>query len=589
MGDPELRSDETILVRTHGIYVKSIPFEGILTNRRILLFDKAKGFQPPKEVTLASLKDVEPGENAIRDQVITLSMVTKTGETRQMILTFSRQAGGNRIKERDEWMKFLRVHTGPSFEQSVRRSAPAPEQEVRFPEQPSAPRIEIINSPIPQNPQGSGRIPIRKEVEAARPVKRIIESAPAQSPEPVRAESAPIHEPPAPSFGLYCSRCGNKVAESSAFCNRCGSPIASPASAPAAVHPAAPQPVRETVSEPVPASRRNEKVTGQIAIPVDDELSWEDMPEQPVRPIRQQIRPTIPAMIPEEEFDQEPSIAPTPPESRPPVKVKKARKGFLPRLFSPKELGPTPLKPESMPTRSTPPSPKKPKRRSGPGWRPGKKTIIAAVGIVIIIVVLLAGVLVVYPMISVGGLKLPGGSSSGTTTPTPSATTTTGGSSTPSAQGTLVIPKETTPVPIPATGVYVHVDYIGGWKGTYGTPAETQSVQDSGEKILEVVNATGTVQATIAKLDSSTKHSITVEIYKNGKLLTSGSTDAALGKVTLSVDVTTGVAKTPQTSPGTAVVATTAPAKAGSTTSPAAANVTVTKTTTPVTNTTAAK
>ncbi|MFA5416227.1 MAG: hypothetical protein WC295_12085, partial [Methanoregula sp.] len=32
--DPALRSDEIVLVRTQGVYVKSIPFEGILTDRR---------------------------------------------------------------------------------------------------------------------------------------------------------------------------------------------------------------------------------------------------------------------------------------------------------------------------------------------------------------------------------------------------------------------------------------------------------------------------------------------------------------------------------------------------------------------------
>ena len=150
-----------------------------------------------------------------------------------------------------------------------------------------------------------------------------------------------------------------------------------------------------------------------------------------------------------------------------------------------------------------------------------------------------------------------------------------------------MIPKETAAVSIPTTGVWVHVNYIGRYKGTYGLPADLQTADDSGEKVYEVLNATGTVQATIAKLDSSTKHPITVEIYKNGKVLTSGTTDASLGKGTLSVDTTTGVAKAPQISPGTGAATTTAPVKAGGTVS-SSANVTATKTTVPVTNTTVA-
>ena len=56
MGDPELRSDETILIRSNGILVKSIPFEGILTNKRIFLVDRAKNLLPPKEISLADGK-----------------------------------------------------------------------------------------------------------------------------------------------------------------------------------------------------------------------------------------------------------------------------------------------------------------------------------------------------------------------------------------------------------------------------------------------------------------------------------------------------------------------------------------------------
>ena len=52
MGDPELRSDEKVLARTPGVYVKSIPFEGILTNKRIILIDRAKNLLPPKEIPL---------------------------------------------------------------------------------------------------------------------------------------------------------------------------------------------------------------------------------------------------------------------------------------------------------------------------------------------------------------------------------------------------------------------------------------------------------------------------------------------------------------------------------------------------------
>ena len=124
MGDPELRSDESVLLRTQGIFVKSIPFEGILTNKRIILVDRATNLLPQKEIPLVTLKDFQAGENAIRDQIIILSVMAKTGETRQMILTFSRQTGGTRIKERDDWMRVLKENTSSSFEQVIRKVMP---------------------------------------------------------------------------------------------------------------------------------------------------------------------------------------------------------------------------------------------------------------------------------------------------------------------------------------------------------------------------------------------------------------------------------------------------------------------------------
>ena len=142
MGDPDLRSDEMVLVRTQEVYVKSIPFEGILTNKRIVLVDRAKNLLPPKEIPLATIKDVEGGENAIRDPVVTVTVITRSGETRQIVLTFTRTAGGNRIKERDEWVKTLKENVSSSFEQVIRKVIPGTDQPQRRPLSAPSPLIE---------------------------------------------------------------------------------------------------------------------------------------------------------------------------------------------------------------------------------------------------------------------------------------------------------------------------------------------------------------------------------------------------------------------------------------------------------------
>ena len=157
MADPELRSDEKVLIRTQGVYVKSIPFEGILTNKRIILIDRAKNLLPSKEIPLVTIKEVESGENAIRDQIIMLSVMAKTGETRQMILTFSRQAGGNRIKERDAWVRVIKENASSSFDQVIRNVIPGPEPALRRAE--PADRPEIRDRPL-SRPAGS---PVRRE------------------------------------------------------------------------------------------------------------------------------------------------------------------------------------------------------------------------------------------------------------------------------------------------------------------------------------------------------------------------------------------------------------------------------------------
>jgi hypothetical protein len=95
-----------------------------------------------------------------------------------------------------------------------------------------------------------------------------------------------------------------------------------------------------------------------------------------------------------------------------------------------------------------------------------------------------------------------------------------------------------TPVPtVPAEGVYVHIKYLGGFTGTYGMPTALQPVTSSGDRYYPVENATGTVQASITKLDDSIKQTLIVEILNNGRILTSGNTTAANGNIRVSANI----------------------------------------------------
>jgi len=537
MDDPELKSDETVLVRTPGIFVKSIPFEGILTDKRIILVDRAKNLLPPKEIPLATIKDLQPGENAIRDQTITLSVLAKNNATRQVILTFSRVSGGNRLKERDEWVQQIRDHRPSTFGQAIRKAIPGREPAPKKKEGAPSLKIEIVGSPV-VSPQPVKTEPGNVPLATASP-----EISPQLSPQqPVASQL---------SFGTFCTRCGNRVPDGSAFCNKCGTRIVTPGdSAPA---PAIPQvPVSQPVSTSHIPTKKERPIDREIqSIEPLMERSAIKIPRDPLREVQPEQQPVSPQIsspvvlpvVPRQVLPRPESPAapvtttlpetPEPPQASPAPELpqkKPTPRRFVPRLFSPRDLPPTPPVPGSMPAAASP-TPQKSHR--------GKGKFIAIGIIVIIVIAIVAGVAIFQkPQTSAG---------TGTSTPPPSDTqapvgtviaTQTAGS------GVIIAHAEASAGTIPSTGVYVHVNYIGAWNGTISLSDAQQQVTNSGERLYDVENATGTVQASFGKLDKST-HEILVEIFKDGKQLTSGATSAPSGKVALSVDTTSGVAQPP--------------------------------------------
>jgi hypothetical protein len=359
MGDPELRSDESVLYRTQGIYVKSIPFEGILTNKRIILVDRATNILPQKEIPLVTLKDFQAGENAIRDQIITLSILTKTGETRQMILTFSRQTGGNRIRERDDWLRVLKENTSSSFEQIIRKVIPGVGQSPKKTTRAAPPRIEVIGSPVSQN------VPA-----AEKTAVKIIKTSPAPS---FSSSAAKEFDASLPGFGTYCSRCGNRVPDGSRFCNRCGSQIMVPGNMAASTTPKA------AVPQPAVAEHAARNIQ-----PID-----KDIPaiEPPVVTLPESISSWSDSNFPGTDEKPEP-----------------ARPVIIDSHYS-----------EPMPPSGKPPVPQKP--WDGLSFKPSKKAFLGII-VVIIIVAVVLGAFFLYPMVSNGEDVIPDKGTALTTVPT---------------------------------------------------------------------------------------------------------------------------------------------------------------------------
>jgi hypothetical protein len=111
-------------------------------------------------------------------------------------------------------------------------------------------------------------------------------------------------------------------------------------------------------------------------------------------------------------------------------------------------------------------------------------------------------------------------SQSANSTPAPTASATTG-SAQPSVTPAVTVPSAT-PVVIPATGVFVYVNYLGSFSGSYGTSGNLLTVQDSGERLYPVDATNGTISANFSKLDGSA-HPIEVRIYGNSTILKNGS------------------------------------------------------------------
>jgi hypothetical protein len=478
--DPELRGDEHILIRTQGIHVKSISFEAILTNKRIILIDRIKNLLPPKEIPLVTIQSIDPGENAIRDLVITLGVITKSGGTRQMVLTFARDGGGNRVKERDEWVNQIKVHITPSFEQFMKKVIPGIDLENQ-----EKPASQVVNSPVQSH-------------ELTRSLKKIVETVPAKE----------------TILGTYCTRCGTRVPDESDFCTKCGARILA---LPAGTQEPARAPF---TSVPEPAIQNESPIENAIRTfePLATKTPVAQPQDNPSGAIPRPVMYTPESGVPpssEPELMFQPNAASE--SSKAPLAEKRS-----PKLFSPKDLSPTPLVPSSMPNAVSPP-PKKPSNR--------KKIILA--GIIVIIIIAVVAVVVLPKMTSLGSHSSAVSTVAVPTTGIPVTT-----SATVSSSNTPVAVATRAPVTVPTTGVYVTVDYLGGFEGSYNVDGVTTNVTpNSGAQSYLIDNATGTITATFQKEDDTTTHPLTVGIYNNGNQLASNATSAAFGKITVSASV----------------------------------------------------
>jgi hypothetical protein len=507
MAYPDLYSDETIVLNAQNIKVKSVSFEAVLTTRRLILVDSKKHLISPQEILLATLRDIEPGENAIRDPTITLSIITNTGATRQMILTFSKtSSGGERKRECDEWVKALRYHISSAVQHPIMPDATYPREQADIPAEtfPAPVRMEVTNIPPTPSP--------KKKIEIARPspIKKIVETGPVL-PKPVETSTLPT--------GSFCNRCGNRVPPESAFCNKCGTPVVKDADfeAPAA---------EQSAASSIP----------QVQVPVSPLYGiGMDRKDRPIEDVIHSIEPLIEDSVPRTvPAPLVPNLHPQPPAPETPAPAPGTTEPVAVTDVKWPVITPsTPAAPAEPVTDAASPSPQYPLPPAVPKRSPLLKIGLIAVAIIVII----AAVFI---------FANPLGGAEGTATPAPTPVTTVEVTTVPttvmtlSAAGTTatttIAPTGAEELVIPGSGVWVHVQYAGQYTGSVGTPAQLTDISGTGEKLFQIATSQGIVVASIQKSDGSSEK-LTVTVYKNGKKEVEKSTVVPKGVVEIQADL----------------------------------------------------
>jgi hypothetical protein len=476
MGYPELKSDESITLTTQDVKVKTVPFELVLTNKRLIIIDSKKNLVPTQTVPLAAIRNVALGENAIRDPVITLTILTGTADTREMALTFARRAGGERRREAEEWLKILKNQASAAARDAATMPIVPPDQD----------HAAVSDAAVQDQTGVTASLGIKKKIEVVPPMKTIVDNG-YLPPKPVEISSLPE--------GSFCSRCGNRVPPGSTFCNRCG----------ARVTAAADQIAMPSVQPSL-----------QVIRPAD--IAPGERRERPIEQIIHSIEPLI--------EDSVPRVEPAPPALQPSAPAEVA----VPASSAIGEIPATPAAPAEP---AMPPIPPVPSRR------PRKPRYMAVIAVVIIILAIAGvGLLLMHaaPVNSSGSTSpSPTPTPATTTPPTPVPTP----PHTPTPVVTVLPTPEITKVLIPSTGVWVEVMYAGTYSGLIGTPGNQNSITHTGDYPFQVSAGPGdSVAVSLQKMDGS-GNPMTVTVYINGQSVKTSSTTAPMGTITLTAPVPT--------------------------------------------------
>ena len=524
MSYPELYSDEHVVLQAQNVKVKSVLFEIVLTTRRLVLIDTKKNSIPPQEINLATLKDVESGENAIRDPTITISIITISGNTRQMVLTFSKISGGERRRECDDWVRALR--------QNITSMVYHPVTQVPVPKDSEPASAVPSPVPVPHRTEIPNPPPPKKRIEIARPMKKIVEAAPVM-PVPVETTSLPT--------GTFCNRCGNRVPPESAFCNRCGTPVVQDTGA-----------VNQTPEDDISFEQPASAVPQIQLTPPAASYTETEKKDRPIEQVIHSIEPLIEDSVPRtapsplipakqtyytpqvdtaEPASQVPQAAANPGSMDAAAPMSGVQWPVLPTSGTTDAAGPTAVPVTPSVTGSMLPT------------QPPRKIPIRMIAVLaLVILAVIAGVYVFMqnPDGTPGVTPTPGITIPATTIPPATITAVTTTKIPPTTAQLVTTPS----VVIPTSGVYVRVSYSGKYSGSVGTPGRLREITELGGPFYQISTVDGPVVVSIQKDDGSSAQ-MAVDVYKDGTLMKHTVTNAPNGMVEFQASVKTVAANTP--------------------------------------------
>ena len=509
MGYPELDRDESIILEAKNVKFKSISFDARLTTRRIILIDSRKNIIPPQEILLATIWRVEAGENAIRDHLLSLTIVNNAGEKDQIVLTFPRLAGAERKRECNDWAKKLQNLIHPSTGEKELADHPGSGTE----------HLEKHKVPPPVQEDRAERRPVKKKIEIARPLNKIIEPGPV----PV----VPVETSSLPS-GIFCSRCGNRIPSESTFCNHCGTPVKQPSEYASILRPDVP-PVQIPVPPHVGSAVEHQGRPIEQIIHSIEPLIEDSVPRTQPTPL---MKKRVPQITAEPVLSESPAEPVLPAPQTGPVLTESQAEPSSPVIWPVLGKTDSPIASAQEPSPEIP-GPPPPLPSPAPASKlPGNLTIAV---LVIVILAFIAGLVIAANL-------APGQTASGANVTTPVKTTlvTTPATPKPTTIQTMVttttISPAQTQVLIPPTGVWVRVIYPGTYTGLIGTPGNQIEVTDSGDHVYSISTTDGIVAVSVQKNDGSAEK-IVAEIFKDGAMVKNSSTVIPRGIVEIQFDL----------------------------------------------------